>query len=115
MYVARWVAEARRTAWIAAGVSLVVDAAAIIVSSRTTVYRCFDGYTNLSSTFRNIVLAVGIAACVTTAWVIRFDRRRPSSEGRPLVAYLAIAVSVLATLLASWLVLQGRPERPCLD
>ena len=114
MYATRWAAEARRTAWVAAGVSLVVDAVAIAVSARTEVYRCADGATNVSSTYRNIVIAVGFAACLTLACVIRFDGKR-LTEAHPRLPYIALAASVVLTLVTCWLILQHHPELACRD
>ena len=104
-----------RTARIAGGVSLGVDVVVALMSTGVDVYRCDDGYTNLWSTFRDLVIIVALAACIALATAIRVVRDVPTHRRDGYVACGVIALGATASVVACILILQNKPQLACFD
>jgi hypothetical protein len=106
----------RRSAWVAAAVSVVVDVVVVIRSAGADVYYCPDGWSTLGGTFRHDLVVVAVVAALAIGWSIRsIYQRPPSGRGRADLATAVILVAAATCTLASWIILHHRPDRGCFD
>lgn len=103
-----------RAAWLAGGVSVAVDAIALSLITDTTIYQCFDGYTNRWTAFRNPAIVVGFVACAMLVIVI--GATRGALRRIQLVACTVIILAATSTVGALWQIVQHRTAvYPCGD